>query len=60
MTKVPDSQRRAAAKWDSANLDRIGVALPKGTRERLKAKAAEKGLSVNKFLCELIDKALSE
>ena len=34
MTKVPDSQRRAAAKWDSANLDRIGVALPKGTRER--------------------------
>ena len=60
MTKVPDFQVRAAHKWDSANLDKLAVAVPKGTREKVKARAAEMGLSINKYVYSLIEKDLQE
>lgn len=47
-------KKASNARWDGANLDRIGVAMPKGSKERIKARADELGLSVNKYLSQLI------
>ena len=56
---VSESRKRANAKWDSANLDRISLALPKGSRERIKAFAESQGESVNSFVKKAIDEAMS-
>ena len=55
---VSESRKRANAKWDSANLDRMSLALPKGSRERIKAFAESQGESVNSFVKKAIDEAM--
>lgn len=47
-------------KWISEHLDRFSLTLPKGKKELLKAAADDCGKSVNAFVNEAIDKALSE
>lgn len=37
-------------KWDAANLDRLSVAFPKGTKDRIKAAAAATGESMNQYI----------
>ena len=50
----PYTDKRAAAnkKWDAANLDRISIAAPKGTRDALKRAADAAGQSVNQFIID--------
>jgi predicted HicB family RNase H-like nuclease len=50
----PYTEKRAAAnkKWDAANLDRISIAAPKGTRDALKRAADAAGQSVNQFIID--------
>lgn len=47
---VSEAQKRSAAKWDAANLDRLSLALPAGSRDAIKAHAAQRGESVNAFI----------
>lgn len=50
------AKRIANQKWDSANLDRISIAVKKGKREEIKAHAAARGESLNGF----INRAITE
>lgn len=47
---VSEAQKKSAAKWDAKNLDRLSLALPAGSREEIKAHAAQRGESVNAFI----------
>ena len=56
--KYTDARRDGNRRWDAANLDRISIALPKGTKDKIKAHAAIHGKSVNGFINEAIDEKL--
>lgn len=45
--------------YNSAKYDKIGLMLPKGSKEKLKEAAAGKNMSVNAWITELIRKELS-
>lgn len=47
---VSEAKKRNNAKWDAANLDRLSLALPAGSRDAIKAHAAQRGESVNAFI----------
>ena len=53
--KYTEAQRQSAKKWDAVNLDRLSLALPKGSRETIKAHAAALGESTNAFIKRAID-----
>lgn len=57
--KYTEAQKKSAKKWDSANLDRLSLALPKGKKDIIKAHATAQGESVNGFISSAIDAALS-
>ena len=57
--KYSDARKKANQKWDSANLDRLSLALPKGKKDIIKAHAVAQGASVNGFISSAIDAALS-
>lgn len=54
--KYTEARKVGNRKWDAANLDRLSIALPKGSRESIKAHAQAQGESVNGF----IGRAISE
>ena len=54
MAKYTEARKTANKNWDSKNLDRISVALPKGSKEALKAHAESNGESVNAFISRAI------
>ena len=56
---VSESRKKANQKWDSANLDRMSLALPKGSRDRIRAFAETQGESVNSFVKRAIDEAMT-
>ena len=58
--KYSEAQKKSAKKWDAANLDRISVAAPKGTKERWKAAAAVLDRSLNQFIVEAVDHQISQ
>ena len=47
---VSESRKKANAKWDSTNLDRMSVALPKGKKKAIQAAAALTGESMNQYI----------
>ena len=53
--KYSEAQKQSARKWDAANLDRLSLALPKGSREASKAHATAQGESTNAFIKRAID-----
>lgn len=53
-----EKRKESNRKWDSNNLDRLSIALPKGSREVIKDHAAARGLSVNQFISAAILRAL--
>ncbi len=54
--KYTNAQKQSAKKWDAANLDRLSLALPKGSKDTIKAHAEAHNESVNGF----IGRAISE
>lgn len=59
---MPLSPKRAAAnkKWDKANVTRRGTVLPNALNDRMVARAAELGLSVNGYIRKLIETDLEQ
>ncbi len=53
--KYTEAKKNSNLKWDTANLDRMSLALPKGSREVIKAHAAAQGESTNAFIKRAID-----
>lgn len=56
MRKYTEARKQGNKKWDSANLDRMSIALPRGYREAIKARADKEGLSVNAYIRDLLEK----
>ena len=54
--KVSDAQRRAVAKYNAANYDRVELRLEKGQKSITKAHAEAQGESLNAF----INRAITE
>lgn len=50
MANYSEARKNANKNWDSKNLDRISIALPKGSKDALKAHAEKTGESVNAFI----------
>ena len=53
-----ERKRQSNQRWDRANLDRMSVALPAGTKGRVEVAAEAQGLSVNGWLRGVILEAL--
>ena len=53
---MPLSEKKKASnkKWDSANLDRLSFAVPKGKKTLIEAHAKSKGKSVNALVNALL------
>lgn len=56
--KYTQAKKEGNRKWDAANLDRLSVAAPKGTKERWKAAAAEQGKSLNQFILDSVEDSM--
>lgn len=56
--KYTDARRDNNRAWDSANLDRISIALPKGQKDIIKAHAEKQGESVNSFVGRAINETI--
>lgn len=54
MAKYTEARKTANKNWDSKNLDRISVALPKGGKDALKTHAESTGESMNAFVIRAI------
>ena len=52
--KKRDSNRR----WDRANLDRLSVALPAGSKDVIQDAAERAGKSMNKFIIDAVMEAV--
>lgn len=50
MANYSEARKNANKNWDSKNLDRISIAMPKGSKDALKAHAESQGESVNAFI----------
>lgn len=59
MAKYTAARKASNQKWDAANLDRISVALPKGTKDIVKAHAETRGESMNQFILRAITETLA-
>lgn len=58
--KYTEARKAGNRKWDAANLDRISVAAPKGTKERWKAAAAAQDKSLNQLIVGAVDNQISQ
>lgn len=55
LRKYTEAQKQSAKKWDAANLDRLSIALPAGSKDRIKAHAQAMGESVNGFIRRAVE-----
>lgn len=53
---VTKAQQRAVRKYEKENYDKVLLRLPKGNREKIKAHAQQKGMSLNAYIVDLIEK----
>ena len=58
--KVTKAAQRAVAKYKAVHYDRLEIRVAKGERERIQAKASEKGKSLNAFVNDAIRAAMEE
>ena len=56
--KYTEKRMLSNRKWDAANLDRMSIALPKGSRDRIKEHAAKMGESANQFIGRAIEETM--
>ena len=58
MAKYTESKKRNNLKWDSANLERVSIALKKGQKARIKAAADAAHESMNQYIIGAIDRRI--
>ena len=58
MREAEKKQYNRQNTYNAAKYDKIGLMLPKGSKEKIKQAAAEKNLSVNAWITELIKKEI--
>lgn len=55
-----EAQKRAAVKYLSEKTDDVRVRVPKGTKDRWKAAAAESDKSLQRFIIDAVEAAIAE
>ena len=58
MQKYTEAKKEGNKRWDAKNLDRLSIALPKGSKEKIKAHAEKQGESVNGFISRAIEETM--
>lgn len=58
--KYTDAQKRAAEKYKATRREQLNLDVPKGVKEKYKAYAQSKGVSLTKLFMELIEKDMQE
>ena len=58
--KYTDAQKRAAEKYKATRREQLNLDVPKGVKEKYKAYAQSKGVSLTKLVMELINKDMQE
>lgn len=53
--KYTEARKENNKKWDTANLDRVSIAIPKGRKDVIKAAAAAAGESMNQYIITAVD-----
>ena len=56
--KYTEARKEGNRRWDEKNLDRLSIALPKGSKDRIKAHAAEHMESINGFVSRAIEETI--
>lgn len=56
--KYTEARKEGNRRWDAANLDRISIALSKGSKELIKAHTEKTGESINAFIGRAIDETM--
>lgn len=56
--KYTEARKNGNRKWDSANLDRLSLALPKGEKLLVRAHAESHGESMNAFIARAVREAM--
>ena len=56
--KYTEARKEGNRKWDSENLDRVSIAMPKGKKDDIKAAAAAAGESMNQYIIAAIDQRI--
>ena len=60
LAKYSDAQKEATARYNKKTYDRIDVVVPKGKRQIIKDFAASQGKSLNRFICDAIDREMNQ
>lgn len=53
-----EKKRESNRRWDRANLDRLSVAFPVGSKEAIQDAAERAGKSMNKFIVDVVLEAV--
>ena len=56
--KYTEARKSGNKKWDAANLDRMSIALPKGSRDAIQAHSQAQGESGNGFIKRAIQETM--
>ena len=59
MMNYSDAQKEATARYNKKAYDRIDVIVKKGQRQVIKDFAARQGKSLNRFICDAIEKEMN-
>ena len=51
---ISAAQRKAVAKYNAANYDRVEIRIPKGRKAEIEAHAKEHGKSVSAYISDLV------
>lgn len=57
---MPTARTKANRKYNEKAYDRIGVTVPKGHREKIKAVAEKEGMSLNAFINSAIQEKIEK
>lgn len=55
-----NAQKEATARYNKKAYDRIDVIVKKGQRQQIKDFAASQGKSLNRFICDAIEKEMNQ
>lgn len=55
---ISDAQRRAVAKYNAENYDRIELRVNKGKKQTIKDHAAAVGMSLNEYVNQAVDEKM--
>jgi hypothetical protein len=58
MQKYTEAKKEGNKRWDAKNLDRLSIALPKGSKDEIKEHTERTGESMNGFISRAIKETI--